>query len=218
MCNKITYNPAKATCCGGQNITEGLSENMSKCCGLKAYNPINEICCKSNLHAKISANTTCCDKDPFEEDMHLCCGTENNQKRMTRLSSDHRCCIGRGLKGQYNRKLECCCEKEYPLVQFKVAEGKCCVKNISSPSSQSTDGKSKADLGYFENPKEGNLGTNETKCTNGNRVETYFEQDGFECCGHYYYNTSLWSCCNKRLIPRNKHGWSFIFAGSNICV
>lgn len=37
-------------------------------------------------------------------------------------------------------------------------------------------------------------------CKNGDRVETYSKKEGFDCCGHYYYNKSLWQCSNKKLI------------------
>lgn len=43
-------------------VTHGLSEKVSACCGLTAYNTLNEICCKSTIIAKSGPKAKCCDE------------------------------------------------------------------------------------------------------------------------------------------------------------
>lgn len=42
------------------DVTKGLSEMVSACCGLTAYNPLNEICCNSTVLTKPVAFAQCC--------------------------------------------------------------------------------------------------------------------------------------------------------------
>ncbi|XP_037830481.1 galaxin [Kryptolebias marmoratus] len=190
-CNGKSYNPEHATCCGGQNktaVTEGLSERMSQCCGLQAYNPLNEICCNSVVHAKPSHNATCCDSEPFDNNTQLCCGKPGNKTLLTKLSSDHECCINT----QYNTKIELCCPDLIPRVQLKIPGSDSCGKNLSHAHS----------VRSYHQPSD----TNETKvCKSADLTEIYSKKKGFECCGLHYVNKSLWSCSKGKLIPAVEH-------------
>ncbi|MED6242323.1 hypothetical protein ATANTOWER_003021 [Ataeniobius toweri] len=134
-CNGKLYNPKKDTCCRGhrENITEGLSEKVSKCCGLEAYLPLNEICCNFIVQPKPSPMAECCGKEAFDKEKQLCCGL--NKKILTKKSLDHQCCI----EDQYNIETQCCCPSEKVHVYPKNSE--CCVKNPPN-----TDSPAPADL------------------------------------------------------------------------
>lgn len=43
-------------------------------------------------------------------------------------------------------------------------------------------------------------------CTSEDKELLYSAKTGFKCCGHLYYNTSLWSCCAERLGPEQQPG------------
>lgn len=43
-------------------VTDSLSQMVSSCCGLQAYNSLNEICCERNVVAKPTPNPKCCGK------------------------------------------------------------------------------------------------------------------------------------------------------------
>ncbi|KAG8001993.1 hypothetical protein GBF38_012304, partial [Nibea albiflora] len=87
-------------------VTEGLSTEVSSCCGLKAFDSLNEICCGRTIIAKPGPNSQCCGQEAIDVDEKLCCGTKDNKRTLLRKSSDHVCC---GRDKQYNKKTECCC-------------------------------------------------------------------------------------------------------------
>ncbi|XP_034723821.1 uncharacterized protein si:ch211-195m9.3 [Etheostoma cragini] len=43
-------------------------------------------------------------------------------------------------------------------------------------------------------------------CSSEDKEVLYFAKTGFFCCGHLYYNTSMWSCCAGKLSPVHKAG------------
>ncbi|XP_029964875.1 uncharacterized protein LOC115400936 isoform X1 [Salarias fasciatus] len=105
-CGTQTYNPEKATCCTVEqgnklkvNITQGLNEAVSSCCGLTAYD---------------------------EQDVNkLCCGPGDNKTLLTRTSEHHLCCG----QNQYNSQTECCCETKKGDLKIKSPDLKCDVDN-----------------------------------------------------------------------------------------
>ncbi|TKS80995.1 Calmodulin [Collichthys lucidus] len=87
------------------NVTEGLSEKVSSCCGLRAYDSLNEICCGTTIIAKPAPNSQCCGQEAIDAVKHLCCGKNGSEKILRRNSPDHVCC---GPDKQYNTETECC--------------------------------------------------------------------------------------------------------------
>ncbi|KAJ4935852.1 hypothetical protein JOQ06_017379, partial [Pogonophryne albipinna] len=78
---------------GGSNVcavTKGLSQKVSSCCGLKAYNELNDICCESNIAAKPGPNAKCCGKVAFDVDKQLCCGPKGSKEVVPKTSTEHR--------------------------------------------------------------------------------------------------------------------------------
>lgn len=43
-------------------------------------------------------------------------------------------------------------------------------------------------------------------CMSEDKELLYSAKTGFRCCGHLYYNTSLWSCCAGQLNPIHQPG------------
>ncbi|CAI5693628.1 unnamed protein product [Oreochromis niloticus] len=280
-CGKEPYNPGTATCCKVQHgkilaasVTQGLSENVSKCCDLKAYNPVNEICCQSTIISKPGPMAECCVKDVFDKDKQLCCGPADNKTILVRNSRHHECCG----HSQYDTETQCCCSNEEKL-EIQSKDSSCCVRNFTPGMEQKVKGRPqppcithilrsavmdvylRGSLGSIS-PGQHCCGTEIYRprteiCCNGHRhltsgnihccgVKAYNIKDpqmkccagtlynltsldkhggdaqccgsilqkpqdvccssedkevlysakiGFRCCGHLYYNTTLWSCC-----------------------
>ncbi|XP_078101328.1 uncharacterized protein LOC144514005 [Sander vitreus] len=122
MNNSLKIQPITSSCCVNESaVTQGLSEKVSACCGLKAYDQLSEMCCNSTIIAKPVPNAQCCDNDAYDVDKQMCCGPMENKTILTRNSSDHRCC-GRD---QFDPKTECCCVKEGLKTQLITSS--CCV-------------------------------------------------------------------------------------------
>ncbi|XP_063348558.1 uncharacterized protein LOC134640578 [Pelmatolapia mariae] len=244
--------PAKLRVTYNASITQGLSEKVSKCCDLKAYNPVNEICCQSTIISKpgpmaeccgeglSSGNTTfnkpspkhgycgegmkqqccgetpygsaqrgvlCCNKTLYEDrddgeecsEMGIpynpakgticcsqfhgspgqhCCGTEIYWPR-TEI-----CCNGhRHLKSE---NIHCCGVKAYNI---KDPQMKCCAGTLYNLTSLDKHGGNAQCCGSILQKPE------DICCSSEDKEMLYSAKTGFRCCGHLYYNTTLWSCC-----------------------
>ncbi|XP_039987200.1 uncharacterized protein si:ch211-195m9.3 [Xiphias gladius] len=130
---KLAFNPAVATCCKvghgctlTATATHGLSERVSACCGFKAYNPLDELCCQATIVAKPVPKAQCCGEEAFDEDKQLCCGPNHDKRILTRTSRLHRCC-GRD---QYYTVTHCCCSMN-DVLQIKPIHSSCCVEDTA---------------------------------------------------------------------------------------
>ncbi|MED6291358.1 hypothetical protein CHARACLAT_022730, partial [Characodon lateralis] len=187
-CNKTSYDPGRDTCCTVQDksstksdVTKGLSERMSQCCGLQAYNPLNEICCKLAVKPKPSFNARCCDKEPYDKNTKLCCG---GKKLLTRLSPEHLCCF----ESQFDPSIEKCCQNTCPRIQLKINNSTECEKNLTCPDTKDEKNLTCPDT----RTSKGSM--KKVCCESESEKEVYSKKEGFSCCGHHYYNCSLWSC------------------------
>ncbi|XP_015245096.1 PREDICTED: galaxin-like [Cyprinodon variegatus] len=126
FCNGTCYDTSKDTCCPvhadrkNGKLTKGLSERMSQCCGLEAYNPLNEICCNKTVKPKPSHDAQCCGNEPYDPKMKLCCSGNPQIK----LSAYHRCCYG----SQFDPLIEKCCQDKFPRIQLKISDFDNCGK------------------------------------------------------------------------------------------
>ncbi|XP_047191822.1 uncharacterized protein si:ch211-195m9.3 isoform X2 [Scophthalmus maximus] len=127
-CGKEPFNLTLATCCkerhGGTltaTVSVGLSEKVSACCGLQAYNPLNEICCQSTVAAKPVPMAQCCGTRAFDEEEQLCCGKIHDKMILTRTSKRHKCCG----HDQYDTMTHCCCGVT-DVLQIQLIQSKCC--------------------------------------------------------------------------------------------
>ncbi|TMS07184.1 Usherin, partial [Larimichthys crocea] len=115
-----------------------------------------------------------------------CCGTEVNHteiccdghRRSGHRHCKHMYCCGNRAYNIKNQQMKCCSGTLYNLTLFNVSkhEVQCCGSALQN----------KQDV-----------------CCLGEDMEVlYSAKEGFRCCAHHYYNTSLWSCCEGRLSPR----------------
>ncbi|XP_047246533.1 galaxin-like isoform X3 [Girardinichthys multiradiatus] len=197
-CNETSYDPGRNTCCTDKKstksyVTKGLSERMSQCCGLQAYNPLNEMCCKLAVKPKPSLNAGCCDKEPYDKNTKLCCG---GKKLLTRLSPEHLCCF----ESQFDPSIEKCCQNTCPRIQLKINNSIECEKNLTCPGTSDGNGINTGGTNEQEQAPENDTDTvvEEVCCKSESEKEVYSKKDGFSCCGHHYYNCSLWSCEEER--------------------
>ncbi|TNN54815.1 Galaxin [Liparis tanakae] len=128
-CAGRAFNPEEATCCKVEDgnsmaaVTEGLSEKVSHCCGLKAYNRLNEICCQSAVRVKPAPVAGCCGKEAFDVDTQLCCGPVDNKRILTRGSREHLCCGHH----QFDPWTHCCCSMSGGL-KIQPIRSRCCLE------------------------------------------------------------------------------------------
>ncbi|KAK5620606.1 hypothetical protein CRENBAI_021795 [Crenichthys baileyi] len=195
-CNETPYDHGRDTCCTVQDknspkskLTKGLSERMSQCCGLQAYNPLNEMCCELAVKPKPSLNASCCAKEPYDKNTKLCCG---GKKLLTRLSPEHLCCF----ESQFDPSIEKCCQNTCPRIQLKINNSTKCEKNLTCLGT--SDGNGINTCGTYKQKKGLENVTDtvveEVCCESESEKVVYRKKDGFSCCGHHYYNLSLWSC------------------------
>ncbi|KAM4742515.1 uncharacterized protein FYW61_001318 isoform 2-T2 [Anableps anableps] len=202
-CDGKTYNPLKDTCCKVQdqniteNLTKGLSERMSLCCGLQAYHPLNEICCNLTVKPKPSLDAKCCGKEPYDEKEKLCCG---GKKLLTKLSPHHLCCY----ESQFDPFIENCCQNMCPRIQLKSNNFDSCEKKLSCNLNLSGQHQGSQCVGNKQCCGTIALEDKEVCCETETESVVYHKREGFECCGHHYYNSSLWLCNATKLEGKHK--------------
>ncbi|XP_049433046.1 uncharacterized protein LOC125889260 isoform X4 [Epinephelus fuscoguttatus] len=209
-CGGNAFNPEKATCCkaeDGYNQTDGLSQKVSVCCGLKAYDRFNEICCQLTVIAKPVPKARCCGKEAYDEDTQLCCS--ESRIILKRNSTDHECCG----KKQYNKKTECCCPDN---LEIRPKHPNCCMKqsglhgtNPNNTPSKQIDCSQSTALA-FPAPNAvccGNKAFNSTTqlCCSERRIILERNSIDHECCGKKQYNKKTECCCPDNLEIRPKH-------------
>nr|XP_040044088.1 uncharacterized protein si:ch211-195m9.3 isoform X2 [Gasterosteus aculeatus aculeatus] len=169
-CGEKAFNPEEATCCpyeNGSTITEGLSEKVSACCGLKAYDQLNQICCHGTILVKPGPNAQCCDKKAFDVDEQMCCGPLTNKTILTKESSDHRCCG----QNSFNPTTQCCCSINESLSIWSK-DSSCCEK---------------ADCG------QNTYNTSDKLCCQSTVVSK--NVSNAQCCGKQAFNNDTQLCC-----------------------
>ncbi|XP_059420794.1 galaxin-like isoform X1 [Carassius carassius] len=225
-CPTVTDTDKRRESQQGSLPTSTLSRNLESKCGTKPYNPNKKICCSGNLYEKASALTKCCGKYVYTllDDNVLCCNgilhlnvpeqseclggviyappnTICQMFARPRLGEHccggktfdphtHICCNGHShnkMKGNFccgsevydhhNQLLRCCSGHLYKLARLS---GECCGNHL---------------LEY---------NNNQTCCSSSTNSIIYDTKPNHRCCGHYYFNTSLWSCCAEHLKPTPK--------------
>ncbi|RVE64870.1 hypothetical protein OJAV_G00130080 [Oryzias javanicus] len=184
-CNK----PNRCSCC------ERLQTKLLHClsgrqCKSTGYNPKQKICRKPWMDQ-------CCGDTPFgsEQPGVLCC-----DKTLHKDVQGQHCC---GSSVYDPEKQICCNGHSYPKTFFH-----CCGEsayNISDPLKKCCGGT------LYNLTKEQSNDTQccgsllkskeEVCCSSEDKVMMYCAGEDFKCCGHHYYNTSLWSCHRGRLSP-----------------
>ncbi|XP_026049285.1 uncharacterized protein LOC113036910 [Astatotilapia calliptera] len=111
----------------------------------------------------------CCGTEIYRPDVEICCNGHRHPK-----SENIHCC---GVKA-YNIKdpqMKCCAGTLYTLTSLHKHGGdlQCCGSTLQEPQ--------------------------DICCSSEEEEVIYSAKTGFRCCGHLYYNTTLWSCCAGRL-------------------
>ncbi|XP_026171264.1 usherin [Mastacembelus armatus] len=188
-CGNQVFNPENATCCKLHQenrftvqLTPGMSEMVSACCGLMAYDPLNEICLNSTVAAKTVPKAQICSKDVYDEDKQLCCGPLDDKKILMKITRDHRCCG----HDQYNMKTQWCCEVNQTL-QIENIQPDCSKEySASCRPKLSCCGK----VGFDKNKQLCCGPLNDKKVLMKNSPD-------HQCCGHDQVNTSTHCCCGE---------------------
>ncbi|XP_074535566.1 uncharacterized protein LOC141797783 [Halichoeres trimaculatus] len=131
-----------------------------------------------------TAGTVCCSRFHGSPGEH-CCGTELYQPHREICCSGHRYskvenvhCCGVQAYNIKDRQKKCCAGRLHILTDQSAREAQCCGSLLQKPS--------------------------DVCCTSDDGEVLYSPKPGFRCCGHFYVNTSLWSCCEGRLSPLHK--------------
>ncbi|XP_070685837.1 galaxin-like isoform X2 [Pempheris klunzingeri] len=154
----------------------GLAQRGVLCCNNTLYKnrADGERCSENNIPYNPAEGTICRSQFHGSPGQH-CCGTDVYQPH-TEI-----CCNGhRHPKG---RNTQCCGVQAYSIKDPKL---KCCAGTLYSLTSL------------------GRLGHEDVCCSSGDKEVLYSAKAGFRCCGHFYYNTSLWSCCAEKLSPAHQ--------------
>ncbi|XP_008303048.1 uncharacterized protein LOC103374703 [Stegastes partitus] len=130
--------------------------------------------CCSRFRA--SPGRHCCGAEVYRPHEEICCGGHRYPKR-----EDLVCC---GVKA-YNvkdPKMKCCAGTLYDLTHLGThgRDAKCCGSVLQNPQNQ------------------------DVCCSSEDEAVLYSRNEGFGCCGHLYFSSSLWSCCAGMLRPRHK--------------
>ncbi|KAK2894857.1 hypothetical protein Q8A67_012086 [Cirrhinus molitorella] len=228
ICCPNSTDSVKTECKQSSSLTRTRPKNSEFKCGSKSFNPLKKMCCSGSLHKKASALTKCCGKVAYTltDNNVLCCNgilhhnvpeqseciggviytPENTTCQMSarpRLGEHccggqtfnphtHICCNGHShnkMKGNFccgsdaydyhNQFLRCCSGHLYNLKQSS-GKAECCGNRL------------------LESDKT------QTCCSSSTNAIIYDTKSNHSCCGHDYYNTSLWSCCAEHLIPTPK--------------
>ncbi|XP_038154492.1 galaxin isoform X2 [Cyprinodon tularosa] len=174
--------------------TEGLSEKVSRCCGLEAYLPLNEICCNFSLQPRPSPMAECCNNEAFDTITQMCC---QSTKILTRKSSDHRCCYA----GQYNPKTQCCCGGKTP-----PKGPACCDDNrlFSPPKELRAESKLHVCGSTSYDPKterccQRKHRLEKWKCPSNPNIPTTYDPKRYICCDGCLSKLMPWmdQCCGE---------------------
>ncbi|KAM7413111.1 hypothetical protein PAMA_020480 [Pampus argenteus] len=220
-CGAVAIDEDKFLCCGQNNTILTRQSHDEQCCGYEPYNTKTHCCCQTKTGVsksiKSGSQSSCCsssisDGDPWIDQgedggaeagdvynpatgticcSHFhgshrqhCCGTEIYQP------AAEICCNGHKHLRIKNIHLTCCGIKAYNI---KDRDIKCCAGTLYNLSS----------IGNHGDQCCGSILHNSSSvcCSSEDMELLYSVKPRFKCCGHFYYNTSLWSCCAGKLSP-----------------
>ncbi|XP_017557428.1 galaxin-like isoform X2 [Pygocentrus nattereri] len=198
-CGQQLYDPHTSTCCSGKLFPNNAG--LTQCCGEKSYELSEEgvLCCDGQLYHDQPADSTCAGNVPYSPHNYTIC------QKAAHLPAGQQCC---GMK-TFDPNVEICCNGHRH--KRSAADTACC--GIYAYSARA--GRHKCcsgqllDVSFLKNKEEaGCCGPllltdrrNQQCCHSAQKTLAYKTQPSHSCCGHWYYNTSIWSCCAGRLIP-----------------
>ncbi|KAL3991899.1 regulatory factor X 1/2/3 [Sarotherodon galilaeus] len=173
LCGSSCYNPKQNRCCESNHEPHSLNNSGQRKATATVYNPHTQVCCDG----RVSPWKPWIDQFHGSPGQH-CCGTEIYRPR-TEI-----CCNGhRHLKSE---NIHCCGVKAYNI---KDPQMKCCAGTLYNLTSLDKHGGDAQCCGsILQKPQD-------ICCSSEDKEVLYSAKTGFKCCGHLYYNTTLWSCC-----------------------
>ncbi|XP_065139064.1 uncharacterized protein [Paramisgurnus dabryanus] len=212
------YNPLNQICCGDHILTRESAQ--AKCCGSEMYLPTTHKCCSGeNITPKGEICTTVSPsvrkaKDNRTEEMMFCLGKEYKVSALYKccgekiysLSDDTVLCCNGTLYHHVPKNSECVGGLIYAQNQIKMTCGskvydhesfRCCSGHLYNITQVAAKAECCGKLLIKEDE-------NQTCCSSTSHALIYETKENHLCCGHYYYNKSLWSCCGGHLKPTPK--------------
>ncbi|XP_024660597.1 uncharacterized protein LOC112435872 isoform X1 [Maylandia zebra] len=222
LCGSSCYNPKQNRCCESNHKPHSLDNSGQRKATATVYNPHTQVCCDGRVSPWKPWIDQCCGETPYGSAQRgvLCCnkslyegrddgeecsemGIPYNPAKGTMCCSQFHgspgqhccgieiyqphteiCCNGhRHLKSE---NIHCCGVKAYNI---KDPQMKCCAGTLYNLTSLDKHGGDAQCCGsILQKPQD-------ICCSNEDKEVLYSAKTGFRCCGHLYYNTTLWSCC-----------------------
>ncbi|XP_017163579.1 uncharacterized protein LOC103474634 isoform X2 [Poecilia reticulata] len=169
-------------CCGDSPY--GLAQRGVLCCENRLYHnrEDGEECSESGVPYKPFAETVCAHKRHNSPGGH-CCGEELYQPNKTVCCKGQRYDRGKHIRCcgvhafNISDPLKKCCEGTLHNLTGEENNLRCCGSELLNATNQ------------------------DVCCTSEEQSLFYPAKDGFQCCGHHYYDSALWSCCAGKLSP-----------------
>ncbi|KAL3991913.1 exosome complex component RRP4 [Sarotherodon galilaeus] len=175
LCGSTCYNPKTHRCCERHQKPFWFCASGKR--KARVYDPRIEVCCDGS----VSPWKPWIDQFYGSPGQH-CCGTEIYRPR-TEI-----CCNGH--RHPKSENIHCCGVKAYNI---KDPQMKCCAGTLYNLTSLDKHGRDAQCCGsILQEPQD-------ICCSSQKKEVLYSVKTGFGCCGHLYYNTTLWSCCAGRL-------------------
>ncbi|XP_058491027.1 uncharacterized protein si:ch211-195m9.3 isoform X1 [Solea solea] len=171
-------------CCG--QVPYGLAQRSILCCNGTLYKDREdgEECSEIGIPYNPAKGTMCCSQLHGSPGQH-CCGTELYQPH------SEICCDGHRHRREEHR--HCCGIRVYNVNDPQM---KCCGGTLYNLTSLGKSGPDALCCGSILQKE-----LNQVCCSSEDTELLYSNKRGYQCCGHMYYNISLWSCCAGKLSP-----------------
>ncbi|XP_051813745.1 galaxin [Acanthochromis polyacanthus] len=186
------YDPDTHVCCDGH-----VKPGMGQCCGetqpgvfcCNKDREDGEECSDTSIPYNPAKGTICSSQFHGSPGQH-CCGTEIYQP------GNEICCDGHRYPKEGN--VQCCGIKAYNMKDPKM---KCCAGTLYNLTDPEYSRDVECCGSVLRNPQE-----QEVCCSSMDQAVLYSGKTGFSCCGHLYFNMSLWSCSAECLSPVQQPG------------
>ncbi|XP_076850658.1 uncharacterized protein LOC143500412 isoform X2 [Brachyhypopomus gauderio] len=201
QCDSHDYNKHTSICCSGKLLTK--KSGLTQCCGTQLYEQWEEegtLCCNGVLYRDQPAGSVCTGDTAYSLHRYTVCQKEGH------LPAGEHCCGS----DTFNPHKEICCEGHRHSM---TAEGKvCCGHHAYNPrdSGYKCCSGHLHDIRGWENQSEAQccgsvlLSKKKQCCHSTEQTVPYEVLEGHSCCGHLYYDMSLWRCCAGHLTPLTK--------------
>ncbi|XP_029302626.1 uncharacterized protein LOC115017986 isoform X2 [Cottoperca gobio] len=218
-CGGKVFNNHTQLCCGPTHnktiLTRYSCDHL--CCGNNQFDSKTECCCliQNALKTQPISSSCCvkesgrCDEAPpvYNPHTHICCvGCVSERKSEwkpwidqfyvshgqhycgTELYWPHTQICCNGHRHHKKENTHCCGVKAYNIKDPRM---KCCAWALHTLT-----------IGHEGQCCGSILQTSMNVCCSSEDEEVlYSAKTGYRCCGHRYYNPSLWSCCAGKLSP-----------------